>query len=139
MIDGEAVRSVKRGYVEQVVPTRRASTASSALDSRAALIEALTGRLPGEDAAAAGCADPEQCDDFMEESAGYASVGTLQQLAAGATAAQMQRYTEDWLYSVVLHEAGHNFGLRHNFAAAIYPLAKLHDRNFTAATAWSIR
>jgi hypothetical protein len=136
VIDGEAVRSVKRGFVEQVVPTRRAAAAAASADDRTALITSLTGRVPGAlDEAGAesnACADPEQCDDFMEESADYASLGTLEQFASGASPAQVQRYTEDWLYSVVLHEAGHNFGLRHNFAAAIYPLAKLHDKNFTA-------
>jgi hypothetical protein len=130
VIDGEAVRSVKRGYVEQVVPTRNAAAASS-LDARSALIERLTGRLPGNSPEANLCAEPDACDDFMQESAGLASLGTLEQLGAGASPAQVQRYTEDWLYSVVLHEAGHNFGLRHNFAASIYPLAKLHDRRFT--------
>jgi hypothetical protein len=131
VIDGEAVRSVKRGYIEQVAPTRHAAASEANLDARSALIADLTGKLPGDDAANALCADPEDCDDFMQESADYASLGTLQQMAGGASPAQVQRYTEDWLYSVVLHESGHNFGLRHNFAAPIYPLAKLHDRAFT--------
>ena len=132
VIDGEAVRSVKRGFVEQVAPTRQSAAAAASLDDRSALIERLTGRVPGAVPEAGLCAGPDACDDFMEESAGFASLGTLEQLAAGASPAQVQRYTEDWLYSVVLHEAGHNFGLRHNFAAAIYPLAKLHDKSFTA-------
>jgi hypothetical protein len=132
VIDGEAVRTVKRGYSEQVVPTRRAAAETAALDARGAQIAALTGRASGDAAVPDPCAGAGQCDDFMEESADYAALGTLQQFAAGATPQQIQQYAEDWLYSVVLHEAGHNFGLRHNFAAAIYPLAKLHDRQFTA-------
>ena len=51
----------------------------------------------------------------------------------GASPAQTQKYANDWLESVVLHESGHNFGLRHNFAAsALYSYKELHDENFTA-------
>jgi hypothetical protein len=130
VIDGEVARSVKRGYREQVVPTRRvASAATVPSDDRASIAAALTGYDAAQDPAAQACAG--DCDDFMQESGDFASIGTLEQLGAGASPAQVQKYTEDWLYSVVLHEAGHNFGLRHNFASAIYPLAKLHDRAFT--------
>jgi len=131
VIDGEVVRAVKRGYLEQVVPAH-GGTAAAGLDERAATIAALTGAEPGAAAANSLCNGAGECDDFMEESAGYASMGTLQQLAAGASPAQVQQYTDDWLQSVVIHECGHNFGLRHNFAAAIYPLAKLHEKSFTA-------
>lgn len=106
VIDGEAMRAIKRGYVEQVLPARRGSVA-------------------------ADCAEPEQCDDFMDGSAELAATGSLALQLHGTSSAQTERFAEAWLQSVVLHEAGHNFGLRHNFAAAIYPLRELHDLNFT--------
>jgi len=43
-------------------------------------------------------------------------------------------FTAAFLQSIVLHESGHNFGLRHNFeGSTIYSLAQLHDSKFTAA------
>ena len=45
-----------------------------------------------------------------------------------------ERFVDTFLTSIVLHESGHNLGLRHNFAAStIYPPGELHDAAFTAA------
>jgi hypothetical protein len=42
------------------------------------------------------------------------------------------QYAQDFLQMVVLHESGHNFGLRHNFiASTLYSLAQIHDPQFT--------
>jgi hypothetical protein len=42
-------------------------------------------------------------------------------------------FTNAFIQSIVLHESGHNLGLRHNFASdTIYSLAQLHDSKFTA-------
>jgi hypothetical protein len=106
VIEGEALRSVKRGYVESVVPTR---------GSRANI----------EGCEASDCA-------YQEQSAQLAALGTLALRADGASSEQTRSYAVDWLRSVVLHETGHALGLRHNFAAStIYPLARLNDRAFT--------
>ena len=52
----------------------------------------------------------------------------------GSSGAIPQRFTNAFIQSVVLHESGHNLGLRHNFASdTIYSLAQLHDPKFTAA------
>lgn len=119
VIDGENMRAVKRGFVDQVAPTRLATTAPlqapTALDS------------------AEYCADSSMCDHFADESADFAAVGTIALRAEGLGPQTTQKFAQDYLQSVVLHEAGHNFGLRHNFAAAIYPLAELHDKKFTEA------
>jgi hypothetical protein len=120
VIDGENMRAVKRGYVDQVVPTRMAVTAPLQ-----AAVDAASG--------AEYCDDLSMCDHFAQESAEFAAVGTLALRADGASPATTEKYAENYLQSVVLHEAGHNFGLRHNFAAAIYPLEKLHDKAFTAS------
>lgn len=45
-----------------------------------------------------------------------------------------ESYVERFLRSIVLHESGHNLGLRHNFAAStVYSHAQLHDLRFTEA------
>ncbi len=106
VIEGEALRSVKRGYVETVVPTRGA--------------------------AQEGC-EASDCE-YQEQSAELAALGTLSLRASGASSAETREYAEQWLRSVAIHETGHALGLRHNFAAStIYPLARLNDRTFTRA------
>jgi len=117
VIDGENMRAVKRGYADQIFPTRIARGGPL---SAAQVVES-----------AVNCEDTSVCDSFGEDSAGLAAVGTLELRAAGATPAMTDKYAQQYLESVVMHEAGHNFGLRHNFAAAIYPLDKLHDKAFT--------
>ncbi len=119
VIDGEALRSVMRGYVDAVKPARTAALNDAG--------------LPVPNMAGLGCANTQACDDFAQTSAEMAAAGTVELRAGGATPAQMQRYTDDWLRSVVLHESGHNLGLRHNFAAfGLYSLAQIHDKAFTA-------
>jgi len=117
VIDGENMRAVKRGYADQIFPTR---IARGGPISAAQIVDSTL-----------NCEDTSVCDNYGEESAEMAAVGTLAMLASGATPAMRDKFAEQYLQSVVLHEAGHNFGLRHNFAAAIYPLDKLHDKRFT--------
>ncbi len=119
VIDGEALRSVKRGYVEQVAPTHAMTLGSNG--------------LPVADGVALRCPDPQACDDFDESSAETAAVGTDALRANGATPAQTEQYAEDWLHAVVLHESGHNFGLRHNFiSSTLFSLDQIHDPRFSA-------
>ncbi len=120
VIDGESLRSVKRGYVDQVVQARVARDAASGLP------------IAASDRFASACDDTATCDTFAADSADLAAMGSLALHQTGATPAQTQAYARDWLRSVVLHESGHNFGLRHNFVSAtLYPLARLHDAAFT--------
>ncbi len=120
VIDGESMRSVKRGYADQVRPTR-----AVALD---------TNGLPVADGVTLRCPDLEACDDYDESSAETAALGTDALREGGAGPAQTERFAEDWLHSVVLHESGHNFGLRHNFiSSTLYPLSRIHDPKFSAA------
>ncbi len=119
VIDGEALRTVKRGYLNRVSLT-------GSIEQNAAGIPQLA---PGPDAL---CTSTEDCDDFAEGSALWASVATTQLRMQGATPAQTQIFADDWLEAAVLHEAGHNFGLRHNFAAStLYSYKQLHDKRFT--------
>jgi hypothetical protein len=120
VIDGEALRSVKRGYVDQIEPTHPLTRDAAGLPVPGALARVV-------------CTDSSVCDRYEEDSAELAADGTIAMMAAGATPAQTQTYAEDWLHSVVLHESGHNFGLRHNFAAStLYSMAQLHDKHFTS-------
>jgi len=119
VIDGESMRTIKRGYADQVAP------------SHAAIFDAA-GLPAAAGAGPAPCDDSAACDSFAEDSASMAALGTVALRNAGASPERTERFAEDWLQMVVLHESGHNFGLRHNFVSAtLYSLAQVHDRNFT--------
>jgi hypothetical protein len=121
VIDGESLRSIKRGFVDSVLPLR--ATARDA-----------AGLPLGPAPVALRCDDPAACDTFDDDSATLAAVGAFSLRAAGASAETTERYAESWLQMAVLHESGHNFGLRHNFiSATLYSLAQVHDKRFTQA------
>lgn len=127
IIDGESMRSIKRGYVERVLPERRMPNAF------AAPAGALTS-LSGGDAGAEQDAESVQECTMQEDSVAQAAMG-MQLLAANprATAADRERYAQQWLFSTVMHESGHTLGLRHNFeGSTAYSYAQLHDPAFTA-------
>ena len=118
VIDGETLRSIKRGYADQVVPSRVARDASG--------LPLATNPLANV------CIDTATCDTNAYDSADLAAAGSVALRAYGASPKATEQYAKDWLTSVVLHESGHNFGLRHNFVSAtLYPLASLHDKHFT--------
>ncbi len=118
IIDGEALRSLKRGYTDQVAPLH----ASAAVE--------VPGAQPESPRPA--CPDLDACETYEQDSAALAATGMLALQMQGATYEQTQQYALEWLRAAVMHEAGHNFGLRHNFRGSdAYRLAQLHDRNFT--------
>jgi hypothetical protein len=52
----------------------------------------------------------------------------------GSTGVAPPSFTMSFLQSIVLHESGHTFGLRHNFeSSTIYSLAQIHDPKFSAS------
>jgi hypothetical protein len=126
VIDGESLRSIKRGYADRVLPAQRAHDAYA---------------QPADpfDVASASGGEEDSDDDgvcaFEEGSVAKAALGTLL-LAQNprATAADRERYAQEWLYSTVMHEVGHTLGLRHNFeGSTAYSYAQLHDPAFTHA------
>jgi hypothetical protein len=120
VIAGETLRAIKRGYVDQVVPAHAPSASAYGLPIAGTALHV-------------GCGDGD-CDRYDEDSAALAALGTDALRTGGATPAQTERFAEMWLQASVLHESGHNFGLRHNFiASTLYPLERLHDARFTAA------
>lgn len=110
VIDGNIMRFRQRDFENTVRPT--------ALD-------------PQERAA---CSHDE-CDfgSFAFEQAqwGYLALSMDDVFAKGGITPD--EYGDRYLKSVVLHEAGHNFGLRHNFqSSTIYTMKQLHDKKFTS-------
>jgi hypothetical protein len=120
VIDGETMRAVKRGYTDLVVPSR-----SAALDAHGLPLGAAAEAAPA-------CDETGDCDTYERDSAEMAAMGTFALRVAGAGPAATDRFAEKYLQSVVLHESGHNLGLRHNFISSnLYSLAQIHDPNFT--------
>ncbi|MDQ2818347.1 MAG: zinc-dependent metalloprotease [Candidatus Eremiobacteraeota bacterium] len=132
VIEGETLRSVKRGYADTVLPTRRTSLQALVQSQSAA-----TGASQ-PDQAESGAPTSIECADFdcafQRNFAEGAALGTLAaQLGLAPGGGSPQRFADDYLQSVVLHESGHNFGLRHNFkASTAYSPAQLRNPRFTA-------
>lgn len=112
VIDGESLRSIKRGYVDTIVPLRRI-----------------------DNALAPPTAEPasETVCDYAAGSLSQAALGTMLMAVRGhASAADRERYATSWLFATVMHETGHTLGLRHNFeGSTAYTQAQLHDPQFT--------
>ncbi|MBV8748253.1 MAG: zinc-dependent metalloprotease, partial [Candidatus Eremiobacteraeota bacterium] len=132
VIDGESLRTIKRGFIDRIQPAERAR--ANAYAAPADQLETSTGASADDaDAADAGPAS-EECR-LEEDSVAQAALGSML-LAQNprATAADRERYAQEWLYSTVMHEVGHTLGLRHNFeGSTAFGFAQLHDPAFTRA------
>jgi hypothetical protein len=137
VIDGEALRTIKSGYVDRVLPALRARDPYAlALQNADSLSHALlTTAPPPVDATPDVDAenDIDEACAFEESSADQAALGTmLLQRNPHATLADRDRYAQEWLYSTVMHEVGHTLGLRHNFEGSeAFTYEQLHDPAFT--------
>ncbi|HTW85756.1 MAG TPA: zinc-dependent metalloprotease [Candidatus Sulfotelmatobacter sp.] len=139
VIDGEALRTIKSGYVDRVLPALRArrDPYAVALQNEETLSRALlTTPPPPVDALPSASQDDDSVDEtceFEESSASQAALGTmLLERNPKATASDRDRYAQEWLYSTVMHEVGHTLGLRHNFEGSeAFSYDELHDPAFT--------
>jgi hypothetical protein len=126
VIDGEAMRAVRRGFVDRVLPVQRERHDAFALPAPADAV--------APDDAATQRDDDATCD-FAEGASAQAAIG-MSMLAANPHASALDReaYAQAYLFSVVIHEVGHTLGLRHNFrGSTAFSYAEEHDPAFVRA------
>ncbi|MBV8355168.1 MAG: zinc-dependent metalloprotease [Candidatus Eremiobacteraeota bacterium] len=133
-VDGESLRSLRRGYVESVAPAR---TPIAALSPYAQALNVKPGEQPSFDPTAMEQAVDPCLAGLCEYQEGLDTDAAFAEMAAGGgireNSPATNRYISDYLTAVAMHETGHALGLRHNFAAeSIYSLHQIHDPAFTA-------
>ena len=128
VIDGESMRTVRRGFVDRVLPVERARH-----DAFAPPVAAAADPTEA-DADADAQSEDGDCDYAGGESS-QAALGMSMLLAnPHATPYDREAYAQAFLFSVVIHEVGHTLGLRHNFrGSTAYTFAQLHDPAFVRA------
>ncbi|HEV8022166.1 MAG TPA: DUF5117 domain-containing protein, partial [Candidatus Lustribacter sp.] len=119
VIDGESLRSVRRGYVDRVLPV---------LQIKRNAFEAMDQLEPAATTDDLVASDDMTCD-AEESEANQAALGMEMLIGQQhGTAAQREAYAQAFLYSTVMHEVGHTLGLRHNFeGSTAFTYAELHD------------
>ncbi|MGA2393034.1 MAG: zinc-dependent metalloprotease [Candidatus Lustribacter sp.] len=124
VIDGESMRSVRRGYVDRVQPVLQIQR--SAFDTAWLAPSGITGDVTSTD---------DLTCDAEESEENQAALGMSMLIGQEhGTVAQREAYAQAFLYSTVMHEVGHTLGLRHNFeGSTAFTYAQLHDPAFTKA------
>ena len=140
-IDGEALRSLRRGFVENIVPSRVPIAAyspyapfftDSGLKPNAAGVTAAAQSA----GAIATLVDPCLADfceygEALESDAAFAALALYPGLRESSKATT--KYVDEYIEAVTMHEVGHALGLRHNFAApSVYSLHDVENPAFTA-------
>ena len=71
--------------------------------------------------------------DTLEAQSGAQAVFAQTAMQSLGTGVDGGTFSKEWLQSVVMHEAGHALGLRHNFAGStLYSLDQIHDPAFSS-------
>lgn len=141
-IDGEALRSLRRGFVDNVVATRVPVSAYSPYaaffpNSGIAKAPTVTTDTAASASTIAGLADPclaGFCEygDALESDAAFAELALNPRVRENS--AQTTKFVQEYITAVTMHEVGHALGLRHNFAApSVYTLGQVENPTFTAA------
>lgn len=136
-IDGEALRSLRRGFVDNVVPTHLPIAAASPFASYFANGEPKPFETTTDAGTIVGLADPclaGFCEygDALESDAAFAALAVNPGLRENSAATT--KYVDEYITAVTMHEVGHALGLRHNFAApSVYSLQQVESPSFTAA------
>jgi hypothetical protein len=140
-IDGEALRSLRRGFVDNVVAARVPVSAYSPyaayFSSSSALKSSAATSAQANGSAIAGLADPclaGFCEygDALESDAAFATLALNPNIRENS--AQTTKFVDEYITAVTMHEVGHALGLRHNFAApSVYSLSQVENPAFTAA------
>ncbi|MBV8601762.1 MAG: zinc-dependent metalloprotease [Candidatus Eremiobacteraeota bacterium] len=134
-IDGEAIRSLRRGFVDSIAPVRAPIAAISPYAAFAPGAAPPPADAIGANAIEA-IADPcvaGLCDysETLETDAAFAELAIDGGIRENS--AQTDKFIDQYLSSVTTHEVGHALGLRHNFASStIYSLTDVHNPSFTA-------
>lgn len=138
-IDGEALRSLRRGFVENVVPTRVPIAAYSPYApffSNGGLKPNLSAPAGQNPTAISSLSDPclaDLCEygEALESDAAFAALALYPGLRENSAATT--KYVDEYIEAVTMHEVGHALGLRHNFAApSVYSLHDVENPAFTA-------
>lgn len=80
---------------------------------------------------ALGFADSDYAN-YQVEAGANAAYGLLASQILPGSHVTTDAYVRDAVFQITMHEAGHAFGLRHNFAGStVYSLAELRDKRFT--------
>ena len=139
-IDGEALRSLRRGFVDNVVaarvPVSAYSPYASYFSNSGSLKSAAASPSTDTGTAIAGLADPclaGLCEygDALESDAAFATLALNPNIRENS--AQTTKFVDEYITAVTMHEVGHALGLRHNFAApSVYSLHQVEDPAFTS-------
>lgn len=125
-IDGEALRSLRRGFVDSVVPARvpvamQSPFSKPGLSTNATAIDAQL------DPCLAGACE---YSDGLELDAAFAELALNPRIRESS--AQTNKFVDEYITATTMHEVGHALGLRHNFAApAAYTLQQVENPKFT--------
>jgi len=125
-IDGEVLRSLRRGFVDDVSPETLSIAEQSPLANPALTESWFQSRL---DPCLAG-----QCeyDDGLAGDAAFAELA-LNPAAIAENSTRTTKYIDQFITATTMHEVGHALGLRHNFIAPdAYSLQEVQNPAFVA-------
>src|SRR5579875_717589 len=125
-IDGEVLRSLRRGFVDNVVAARVPAVAEeSPIANPRFTSRAFLGQL--EPCMVGAC----EYSDGLATDAAFAELALNPGIREDS--AQTTKFVDEYITATTMHEVGHALGLRHNFIAPdAYSLQQVENPQFTA-------